>query len=114
MAVSTVSVGGPTGTYRLPSHISKTVLSTVKIGPPDAMAQEEAEAEFTFSFEDDAEGWTVGLADLPVSYYQSIYEIDSGHRPLPDGLEGSDVYVQGHNRSDDLFIFLKRQVGGLQ
>ena len=37
----------------------------------------------------------------------------SGYRPLPDGLQGSGIYVQGHNRSDDLFMFLKRQVDGL-
>ncbi len=55
-----------------------------------------------------------GFADLPVDYDQSIYELDHGHRPLPDGLEGSGVYVQGHNRSDDLFMFLKRRVGGLR
>ena len=61
----------------------------------------------------DAEGWTVAFADLPVDYDPSIFELESGHRPLPDGLPGSGIYVQGHNRSDDLFMFLKRQVGGL-
>ena len=30
------------------------------------------------------------------------------------GLEGSGIYVQGHNRSDDLFMFLKRRVEGLR
>ena len=69
---------------------------------------------FDFAFEDDAEGWTVGFADLPADYDQSIYELDHGHRPLPDGLEGGGVYVQGHNRSDDLFMFLRRRVEGLQ
>ena len=56
----------------------------------------------------------VGFADLPVDYDQSIYELDHAHRPLPYGLEGSGIYVQGHNRSDDLFMFLKRRVGGLR
>ena len=94
--------------------VAAVVIVVVLLSPPDAMAQEDAEAEFTFSFEDDAEGWTVGFADLPVNHDQSIYELDSGYRPLPDGLEGSGVYIQGHNRSDDLFMFLKRQVGGLR
>ena len=44
----------------------------------------------------------------------SIYELDSGHRPLPAGLEGHGLYIQGHNRSDDLFMFFKRQVTGLK
>lgn len=56
----------------------------------------------------------MGFADLPADHDQSIYELDHGHRPLPDGLEGSGLYVQGHNRSDDLFMFLKRRVEGLQ
>ena len=44
----------------------------------------------------------------------SIYELDSGHRPLPDGLEGNGLYMQGHNRSDDLFMFYKRPIDGLE
>ena len=56
----------------------------------------------------------MGSRTCPSGFDQSIFELDHGHRPLPDGLEGSGVYVQGHNRSDDLFMFLKRQVGGLR
>ena len=70
--------------------------------------------EATFDFEDDAEGWTVGFADLPVRFDRPTFDLDYGHRPLPDGLSGSGIFVQGHNRSDDLFMFLKRQVGGLR
>ena len=66
------------------------------------------------AFEDGAEGWTAGFADLPVDFGPSIYELDSGHRPLPDGLDGNGFYMQGHNRSDDLFLFYKRQVDGLE
>ena len=72
-----------------------------------------AYAEFVYTFERDAEGWTVAFADLPVDYDASIFELESGHRPLPGGLEGGGIYVSGHNRSDDLFMFLKKQVGGL-
>ena len=70
--------------------------------------------EFSFTFDNDAEGWTVGFADLPTDYDQSIYELDHGHRPLPNGLVGNGIYIQGHNRSDDLFMFLTRRVDGLQ
>ena len=94
--------------------IAAAIAAAVLLSSSGALAQDGAEAEFSFNFEDDAEGWTVGFADLPVNHDQSIYELDSGHRPLPDGLEGSGVYIQGHNRSDDLFMFLKRQVGGLR
>lgn len=69
--------------------------------------------EFDFSFETDTDGWVVAFADLPEDYDQSIYELDGGHRALPDGLDGAGVFVQGHNRSDDLFMYLKRRVDGL-
>ena len=69
--------------------------------------------ELDFSFETDADGWVVDFADLPEDYDQSIYELDGGHRALPDGLDGAGIYVQGHNRSDDLFMYLKRRVDGL-
>ena len=73
-----------------------------------------AQIEFAFGFESDDEGWITGFADLPANFDQSTFELDSGHRALPAGLDGSGMYVQGHNRSDDLFMFLKRQVQGLR
>ena len=62
--------------------IAAIVVAVVLLSPSGALAQEGAEAEFSFNFVDDAEGWTVGFADLPVNHDQSIYELDSGHRPL--------------------------------
>ncbi len=70
--------------------------------------------EFDFTFETGTEGWTVDFADLPADFDQSIYELDSSHRALPPNLAGSAIFVQGHNRSDDLFMYLKRQVDGLE
>ena len=82
--------------------------------PAAVLAEGDEETRYAFSFENDAEGWVVDFADLPVDAPQDLYELDGGHRPLPEGLEGSGICVQGHNRSDDLFMFLKRQVGGLR
>ena len=90
-----------------------TLLSMTGCDDGDDAPLGGADAEFSYTFDRDAEGWTVDFADLPVDYDPSIYEIESGYRPLPDGLPGSGIYVQGHNRSDDLFMFLKRQVDGL-
>ena len=73
----------------------------------------EGNPGFSYALDKDAEGWTVEFADLPADYDQDLYALDSGHRPLPEGLAGGGIYVQGHNRSDDLFMYLKRQVGGL-
>ena len=82
--------------------------------PAATLAQDGLGGDFRFDFESDAEGWMVGFADLPVDYDQSVYELAHEHRPLPDGLEGSGIYVQGHNRSDDLFMFLKKRVDALR
>ena len=82
-------------------------------GSDESPGPGSAPVEFDFSFETDADGWVVGFADLPEDYDQSIYELDGGHRALPDGLDGTGIYVQGHNRSDDLFMYLKRRVDGL-
>ena len=89
------------------------LVAATLLSPSWTLAQDGTPVKFTFDFETGAQGWTVGFADLPVDYDQSIYELAHEHGPLPDGLEGSGIHVQGHNRSDDLFMFLKRQVDGL-
>jgi hypothetical protein len=70
--------------------------------------------EFSYTFDDDQEGWVAGFADLPADYDPEFYELDSEWRELPDDLGGYGIYMQGHNHSDDLFMFLKRQVDGLE
>jgi heat shock protein HslJ len=70
--------------------------------------------EFTYTFADGDEDWIADFADLPADHDPEFYELDSEWRELPDDLEGYGVYMQGHNRSDDLFMFLKRQVEGLE
>ena len=95
---------------RIPAALLLACAATVSCGSTQEADQEAAEAEFSFALEDGAEGWTAGFADLPADFDPALYELDSGHRPLPDGLEGRGLYIQGHNRSDDLFMFFKRQV----
>lgn len=74
----------------------------------------DGEFESAYDFENDTEGWITAFADLPTDYDEGLYQLDAGHRELPSGLEGSGIYIQGHNRSDDLFMFLKREVDGLK
>ena len=104
----------PSTTRRVMLLTAVILVAVTLLRPSWALAQVGAPVEFTFDFETDAQGWTAGFADLPVNYDQSIYELAHEHSPLPDGPEGSGIYVQGHNRSDDLFMFLKRQVDGLR
>ncbi len=93
-------------------------LDSLSAGPARSaktvFAQSTGGIEFTFTFDNDDEGWTTGFADLPADADMEIYELDSGFRPLPEGLIGNGIFLQGHNRSDDLFMFLKRQVAGLR
>ena len=92
---------------RIPVALLTACLASASCTSTHQAAEQAAEAEFRFSLEGGAEGWTAGFADLPVDFDPSIYELDSGHGPLPDGLEGKGLYIQGHNRSDDLFMFFK-------
>jgi hypothetical protein len=73
-----------------------------------------AENQFEYSFEEGQEGWETGFADLPIDYDPATYELDSGWGALPSGLDGNAIYLSGHNRSDDLFMFLKTQIDGLK
>jgi hypothetical protein len=68
---------------------------------------------YDFDFEDDEEGWVAGFADLPADYDDKSYKLDSEYRELPPGLDGHGIYIQGVNRSDDLFMYLKKQIEGL-
>ena len=74
----------------------------------------DTEYQFEFEFENDEQGWVTGFADLPADYDPMIYELDSGWGALPSGLEGNAIYLNGHNRSDDLFMYLMVQVEGLK
>jgi hypothetical protein len=74
----------------------------------------EQEYRFDYSFEEDQQGWITDYADLPADYNEPFYELDSGWGPLPSGWEGNAIYLNGHNHSDDLFMFLKVQVDGLK
>ena len=69
--------------------------------------------ELDDNFSEGNDGWEAGFADLPVDYDDSIYKLDSGRRELPSGLEGYGMYLQGHNGSDDLFMYLTKQLSGL-
>ena len=70
--------------------------------------------EHHYDFNESLEGWVGDFADLPEEGQES-YDLEISHAPLPDEIEpsGGSIKVQGHNRSDDLFMFLKKQITGL-
>lgn len=69
----------------------------------------------TYSFETDTEGWTTGFADYPEAT-KSIYELEAAHSPVPANLSPvtKSIKIGGTNRSDDLFMFLKKEFTGLE
>ena len=78
-------------------------------------ADEAFESPATFDFDDEEHGWVPGFADLPaVDVENNSYDLDSGWGPLPSELGGSGVFSAGTNRSDDLFMYWKREVRGLE
>jgi hypothetical protein len=64
-----------------------------------------------FDFRDGAQGWEAGFAEY--SPEMDGMMIDAEIKPLPSelGINGTGYYLQGMNRSDDLFMFLKRRLG---
>ncbi|MBK6947144.1 MAG: hypothetical protein IPH16_02840 [Haliscomenobacter sp.] len=73
----------------------------------------------TYSFESGADGWSAGFADHPelkTPGDSALYELASGREALPSPLDAAKkaFFLQGHNRSDDLFMFMKRKVEGLE
>ena len=67
-----------------------------------------------FPFEDGNEGWIGDFADYPVGD-SLFYELAWAHAPLPWPLSSADsaLMISGNNHSDDLFMFIKRKIGGL-
>ena len=67
----------------------------------------------TFDFNRGGQGFAADFADYPPDN-EEIFELTSDHRPLPAPFESrSGLYLSGVNRSDDLFMFFKGELGGL-
>jgi len=69
-----------------------------------------------FRFCADSGGWVGGFADLPAADLEGDLYALSFRRakvpgPAPDRFVG--LRLSGHNRSDDLFMYVKRQITGL-
>ncbi|GAB3266811.1 hypothetical protein GCM10027347_35070 [Larkinella harenae] len=66
-------------------------------------------------FQAGADGWVAEITDYSPDQ-QDIIEFQSGIKGLPAPLDSSQksFMISSHNRSDDLFMFLKKKVTGLR
>lgn len=72
--------------------------------------------DFNYPFAKDTEGWKGGFADLPINYNKEIYELDYSRSliPVPNNTSNYGLKLAGHNRSDDLFMYLSKGIGGFK
>ena len=73
--------------------------------------------EFTFNFMNNTEGWEGDFADYPnETNVEDFYELEFSHATLPSPLNSSEVALRqsGNNHSDDLFMFVKKKLTGLE
>lgn len=70
---------------------------------------------FTFEFKNDVEGWEAGFADYPVGD-DEFYELSFEHAILPEPLNTNEgvLKISGNNHSDDLFMYVKKNIDGLE
>ncbi|MBC7807221.1 MAG: hypothetical protein H7145_13860 [Akkermansiaceae bacterium] len=92
--------------------------------PEDSRDDDPVTRVYAYDFDSGGNGWVAGFADLPANP-GPFYELASDPNALlPESVRGSGTggggggsirsyRVVSHNRSDDVFSFLKRQVGGL-
>lgn len=87
---------------------------TLLLGCDDALGPDD-ETSFAFDFRDSEHGFTADFTDFPPEQEAEI-EFAADHRPLPAALagEGPALYHRGFNLSDDLFMYFKRPVEGLE
>jgi hypothetical protein len=87
--------------------VSFAVVAMACGGGSDAGPQR---VELRFDFNNGDAGWVAGFSDYGPEFEM---ELDSGVAPLPDSLDarGTGYRVTGMNRTDDLFMFLKRGIG---
>jgi cyclophilin family peptidyl-prolyl cis-trans isomerase len=68
----------------------------------------------SYDFASSDHGFIAGFADLPADFDEDLYQLQSGHLPLPANLGGGQaLFISGANRSDDLWMYWKKKVTGL-
>jgi hypothetical protein len=88
-----------------------TLCITSLIGCTSVPGQSKHSVSKIYNFSDGAAGWEHGFTDLPADYEEDIYELDFKHGDIPvSGKKDKGLMLQGHNRSDDLFMFIYKKL----
>jgi hypothetical protein len=79
-----------------------------------------AHLDWEYVFHQDQQGWQVGFSDYPIDG-ETFFELAHGWENLPTVIEDEDwglltkgFFLSGNNHSDDLFMFVKRRIGGFE
>ncbi len=75
------------------------------------------EFDYKFEFNNDTEGWIGDFADYPNhADIEEFYELDFAFSALPEPLDTKNgaLIQTGNNHSDDLFMFAKKKITGLE
>jgi hypothetical protein len=80
---------------------------TLGLDPHDGM-------EVNYDFRTAGNGWVAGFTDYPIDG-EEMMELESGLLPLPAPLDTTRAgfMLSAMNRSDDVFMYIRRQLGGL-
>ena len=67
----------------------------------------------SYNFDNDNQGFEFGFVDLPVNAdTKDLYEIGFDYKEIPViDKESNGLYLTGHNRSDDLFLYTYKEIG---
>jgi hypothetical protein len=73
--------------------------------------------QYEYNFSAGAEGWIGDFADYPnEAGVEQFYQLEFSHTGLPAPLNTTDgaLRLSGINKSDDLFMFIKKKITGLE
>ncbi|QJR80162.1 hypothetical protein CA267_004910 [Alteromonas pelagimontana] len=68
----------------------------------------------TADFESTDNGWIPGFSDFPAGEDNDHYEMQSDLEALPTDEKKHGLNLSAYNRSDDLFMYIKKEIKGLE
>ncbi|MBA3238199.1 MAG: hypothetical protein H0T62_07635 [Parachlamydiaceae bacterium] len=83
--------------------------------PLFSLSSLKANTDFNYNFSKGHDGWVADFADYPIGE-EAFFELNWGWANLPHPLHENHkgMFLSGNNHSDDLLMFIKRQVDGLK